>query len=54
MRFLVDAQLLLRLARLLARAGHDTHLNVIVEAFEEGDFVEIGPHALIVHRRRED
>jgi len=118
-RFLVDAQLPLRLARLLARAGHDTlhtinltdgnrtpdrdvaaradadgrivvtkdrdfrdghllaaipqrllvvstgntannvlldmfeaNLELIVEAFEDADFVEIGPQALIVHRRR--
>jgi predicted nuclease of predicted toxin-antitoxin system len=120
-KFLVDAQLPLRLARLLARAGHDAlhtinladgnrttdrevaqradtdgrivvtkdrdfrdshllsnsprrllvvatgnisnnalldlveaHLDVILESFEEADFVEVGPHALIVHRRRGD
>lgn len=121
MKFLVDAQLPLRLARLLSRAGHDTlhtinlregnrtpdravaqradsdgrivvtkdrdfrdshllsgvprrllvvttgntsnnalldmfeaHLELIVEAFEDADSVEIGPQALIVHRRRGD
>jgi predicted nuclease of predicted toxin-antitoxin system len=120
-KFLVDAQLPLRLARLLARAGHDTlhtinlqdgnrtpdrevaqradsdgrivvtkdrdfrdshllsgsprrllvvatgntsnnalldmveaNLELIVDAFEDADFVEFGPQALIVHRRRED
>lgn len=118
MRFLVDAQLPLRLARLLARAGHDAlhtinlqnanstsdrevarradtdgrvvvtkdrdfrdshllsgtprrllvvatgnisnnallelfeaHLDAIAAAFADSDFVEIGPRALIVHRK---
>lgn len=121
MKFLVDAQLPLRLARLLASAGHDAlhtinlqdgnrtpdrevaqradsggcivvtkdrdfrdshllsgsprrllvvatgntsntalldmfeaNLELIVGAFEDADFVEIGPQALIVHRRRDD
>jgi predicted nuclease of predicted toxin-antitoxin system len=120
-KFLVDAQLPWRLARLLESAGHDTlhtidlpdgnrtsdrdlaaradsddrivvtkdrdfrdshllsgtpqrllvvttgntsnnslldvfteNLHLIVEAFGDADFVEIGPSALVVHRRRED
>lgn len=119
MRFLVDTQLPLRLAKLLARSGHDAlhtinlpdgnrtpdrvvaeradaqgrivltkdrdfrdshllsgtparllvvvtgnvsndallelfeeHLELITEAFGDADFVEIGPQALVVHRRR--
>ncbi len=121
MRFLVDAQLPLRLARFLAQAGHDAihtmnlidgnrtpdtrvaeradtddrvvvtkdrdfrdshllsgsprrllvvatgnttnnalltlfeaHLDAIVAALDEADYVEIGPRALIVHRRRDN
>ncbi|MGH3568170.1 MAG: DUF5615 family PIN-like protein [Pseudonocardia sp.] len=30
------------------------HLNTIVVALDEADFVEVGPQALIVHRRRGD
>jgi predicted nuclease of predicted toxin-antitoxin system len=120
-RFLVDAQLPLRLARLLVHAGHDAihttnledgnrssdarvaqradaddrvvvtkdrdfrdshlltgsprrllvvatgnitnsalrelfeeYVDAIVAAFDEADYVELGPRALIVHRRRDD
>jgi predicted nuclease of predicted toxin-antitoxin system len=28
------------------------HLDVIVAALDEGDFVEFGPNALVIHRRR--
>lgn len=31
-----------------------THLDAIVAAIEEADFVELGPDALVVHRRRGD
>ena len=30
------------------------HLDVIVAALDESDFVELGPDALVVHRRRGD
>jgi predicted nuclease of predicted toxin-antitoxin system len=120
-KFLVDAQLPLRLARYLAQAGHDAihttdlaegnrtvdariaehadadsrvvvtkdrdfrdshlltgspgrllvvatgnitnnalldlfqhHLDAVLAAFAEADYVELGPRALIVHRRRDD
>ncbi|MGH3921789.1 MAG: DUF5615 family PIN-like protein, partial [Pseudonocardiaceae bacterium] len=32
----------------------EAHLAAIVATLNEADFVEIGPGALIVHRRRED
>jgi predicted nuclease of predicted toxin-antitoxin system len=32
----------------------EAHFGLVVEAFENADFVEIGPQALIVHRRRGD
>jgi predicted nuclease of predicted toxin-antitoxin system len=31
----------------------ETHLDAIVAALDEADYVELGPDALIVHRRRE-
>jgi hypothetical protein len=31
----------------------ESHLDM-VDAFEDADFIEIGPRALIVHRRRGD
>ncbi len=30
------------------------HLDVIVAALDEGDFVEFGPDVLVIHRRRGD
>jgi hypothetical protein len=65
-KFLVDAQLPVRLARFLISAGHDvlhttdlpdgnrTHLDAILAALEEADFVELVSGSLVVHRRRED
>jgi len=32
----------------------ETHLDAIATALGEGDFVELGPGSLVVHRRRED
>lgn len=32
----------------------ETHLAAICSAFDEADFVELGPSSLIVYRRRED
>lgn len=30
----------------------ETHLDVIITALEEADYVELGPNSLVVHRRR--
>ena len=32
----------------------ETHLDAIVDTLDEADYVELGPDALVVHRRRED
>ncbi len=32
----------------------EAHLDAILTAFEEADFVELTPGSLVVHRRRED
>jgi predicted nuclease of predicted toxin-antitoxin system len=32
----------------------EAHLGAILAALDEADFVELGPGALVVHRRRED
>lgn len=31
-----------------------THLEAITAALEEADYIELGPDALVVHRRRDD
>jgi predicted nuclease of predicted toxin-antitoxin system len=54
-KFLVDAQLPWRLAVFLSDAGHDVvHTRELVEgkrtsAFDEVDFVELRPTALVLH-----
>lgn len=31
----------------------ETHLDAITAALDQADFVELGPHSLVVHRRRD-